>query len=342
MTAPKCNGCGVDLTSETDSEAHIFPNALGGRLAPKGLICRECNTLLDRLADNPLIKAFGPWPTLIDVPRHRGSNPPVDIETTGGQRIRVEANGTRTRSDLVYDVDPVVGGHKVEIGAYNWKVARQLIKKAAKQFPQLDPAKAEAHTRQVKIPPTDLWRIRTNFAPTNVFPAAFAAFWLFFLHRIGQTLTSWDRALEVIQDVKERCTFRYLPDGLPGLIGPDIPVSHKLVLRTVPATGELIGYCEVLGTVRVGGLLGKGQKGVELEYIYVADVFAKAERSAEFRIEPAKFEATNWKTVGIGSNDVNALKTSLEKAQAPLQAIWERREAELTAQENEEAGKTNQ
>jgi HNH endonuclease len=57
-----CSGCGLHrLTPEWNSVAHIFPNALGGRLAPGGLICRECNTLLNVLADNPLIQAFGPW-----------------------------------------------------------------------------------------------------------------------------------------------------------------------------------------------------------------------------------------------------------------------------------------
>jgi len=102
MPTPSCRGCGQPLTPELNSDAHIFPNALGGRLAPGDLICRECNSLLDRLADNPLIKAFGPWPTLIDVPRQRGSNPAVEVETTGGRRVRVEADGSRTLAKVVY------------------------------------------------------------------------------------------------------------------------------------------------------------------------------------------------------------------------------------------------
>ena len=46
-----CQGCGEALTGENDSEAHIIPNALGGRLKPKGIICQTCNTKLDALAD---------------------------------------------------------------------------------------------------------------------------------------------------------------------------------------------------------------------------------------------------------------------------------------------------
>jgi hypothetical protein len=151
-----------------------------GRLAPSGLICRECNTLLNDLADNPLVKAFGAWPTLVNLPRQNGKHPPATVETTGGQRIRVEADGTRSLDAVVYDVQEVEGGHAVELGASNWKVVKQLINKAAKDFPQLDPEQARAHAREVKIPPVDQWRVRTNFAPENVFPAAFGAFWLFF------------------------------------------------------------------------------------------------------------------------------------------------------------------
>jgi hypothetical protein len=289
--------------------------------------------LLDRLADNPLIKAFGPWPTLIDVPRQRGSNPAVEVETTGGQRIRVEPDGSRSLAEVVYDVQPIEGGHAVSLGANNWKVVNQLIQRAAKQFPQLDPKDAKTHTQTVQLPPNDLWRVRTNFASANVFPAAFAAFWLFFLHKTGEVLAPWDRALEVLESVRQRCTFRYLPDGLSGLSGPDIPISHKIVLRTVPRTGQLIGYFEVLGVLRVGGLVGQGVPGSTLEHLYVADVFGKIERSQDYSIDPATFDATDWKAVGVDCNDVQALQLRLQHAQAPLHEIWQKREAELTARD---------
>jgi HNH endonuclease len=59
IKSANCRGCGVPLTDTNDSEAHIIPNALGGRLKPKCIICRECNTQLDRIADNALVQAFG-------------------------------------------------------------------------------------------------------------------------------------------------------------------------------------------------------------------------------------------------------------------------------------------
>ena len=120
---------------------------------------------------------------------------------------------------------------------------------------------------------------------------------------------------------------------MPGLIGPTFPIAHKIVLRTVPATGELIGYFEVLGALRIGGLIADGPPNIRLENIYVADVFGKTDRSAEYSIDSAKFDATDWKTVGLNIGDRDALTAYVTEAQKPLKALWQKREAELTAAE---------
>jgi hypothetical protein len=120
-------------------------------------------------------------------------------------------------------------------------------------------------------------------------------------------------------------TFRYLPDGLPGLTGPEVPFSHRIVLRTVPATGELIGYIEILGTLRIGGVLAVGDPGQELEHIYVADPYGRADRSTDFSINGEEFDAVNWRTVGVGPSDIAGVQSYITAAQAPLQKRWEER-----------------
>ena len=104
---PTCRGCGESLNSENDSEAHVIPNALGGRLKPKGIICRTCNTELDDAADNALVAAFGAWPTLLDIPRDRGANPPKVTGTRGGSRVRLQPDGSSRAIDVKYEVRPV-------------------------------------------------------------------------------------------------------------------------------------------------------------------------------------------------------------------------------------------
>jgi len=86
-----------------------------------------------------------------------------------------------------------------------------------------------------------------------------------------------------------------------------------------------IGYFEILGTLRVGGIVAQGPDGSTLEHIYVADVFGKSDRSNEFSIDSSIFEATDWKAVGLARASITELCSYFEKAQAPLQSCWERR-----------------
>jgi hypothetical protein len=67
-----CKGCGLPLTPENDSDAHMIPKTLGGRLAPLGIICQTCNTKLNEAPDFELIDAFGAWPTLLAEAAHCG------------------------------------------------------------------------------------------------------------------------------------------------------------------------------------------------------------------------------------------------------------------------------
>lgn len=124
MPANHCCGCGDPPTEANDSAAHIIPNALGGRLDPTGIVCRTCNTLLDTLADNALVEAFGDWPTLLDIPRQRGKNPPKLMQTLNGHRVRMNADGTSTRTDVRNDVEEIPEGHLVQIAGLRRHVQR--------------------------------------------------------------------------------------------------------------------------------------------------------------------------------------------------------------------------
>ena len=110
-----CKGCDVVFTPENDSNAYMIPKALGGRLAPRGILCRTYNTELNDVADLALIKAFGAWPTLLDISRE-GANPPKTVETREGHRVRIQGDGKLTRTDVVFDVKEVEG-HHVTLGA---------------------------------------------------------------------------------------------------------------------------------------------------------------------------------------------------------------------------------
>lgn len=307
VAKPRCRGCNDQLTPENDSAAHIIPKALGGRLAPKGLICRKCNTALDAAADNALINAFGAWPTLLDIPR-QGSNPSKQVETREGYKVRLESDGSMTRTDVKYAATVVPEGQKIEIAAGDMKTFRQLLKRAAKNCPQFDVCLAEKNAKTLSLDPSSEIKMTLDFRPSAVFGGVITAIWLFLIKRTGRAFMDWNRLLQCIKDMQTHGgKFRYFTDGLPGLRGPPIDLGHKLIVRSVPSTGELIAYVEILGVLRVGGIFAKSSKpGYKIEQIYAYDLVHERERSGEFSIDPLEFEPQDWNTIGLGPNEEGA------------------------------------
>jgi hypothetical protein len=308
--ATKCGCCGLDLTTANDSEAHFIPNALGGRLKSKGLICQTCNTELDTVADNALVKAFGDWPTLLDIPRERGDNPPKLIETRDGKRVRLERDGSMIRVDVTYDVSQIEDGQKVQIAAGDMRTFRHLLKRAEKQFSRFDAKIAEQHALTVGIQDDDELKMGLDFSPQAAFGGIVTAIWIYLLKTTGRAFMDRQRLLDAITTVQAHGgTFRYLIGGLPGLKGPLVPLGHKIIVRSVPTTGQLIAYVEILGMLKVGGIFAEAKGPVDLvEHIYAYDVLEERDLSDKFSIDATEFERENWITVGFGIADVNILK----------------------------------
>jgi hypothetical protein len=185
------------------------------------------------------------------------------------------------------------------------------------------------------MPDGDELKLRVDFSPQAVFGAVVAMTWLYLIHTTGHAFMSFDALLACIKKVQATGgTFRYLIDGLPGLRGPSIDLGHKLVVRSVDASGELIAYVEILGVFKIGGVFARGTPGTSLEHIYVYDVAGKADRSSEFSIDHATFDAVDWRTTSLGTADAKALKDHFEKVLTALAEIYYRQRtlAAATAQ----------
>lgn len=73
----KCYICCEELTKDNDSVEHIIPNAIGGKLKSKELICKKCNSKLGYSMDNELAEQLEFFCNFLNIDRERGK--PNDI-----------------------------------------------------------------------------------------------------------------------------------------------------------------------------------------------------------------------------------------------------------------------
>jgi hypothetical protein len=298
------------LNDSNNSEAHIIPNALGGRLKPKGILCRTCNGELGSLADNALFEAFGAWPTLLDLPRDHGSNAPKSVVSESGRNVRVTANGPYTATDVRYDKTALGdGATRFEIDAPNGKIARQKIQQLVKEFPQVDAAEAERNAKEVSLPADERINAAINLHPAALLGGVAAAIWLHSIYATGAAALNWSGIKEyIVQSQQGRGPWRHYVDGLPGLVGPDVPFGHRVLFRSVPSTGQLIAYVEVLGVLRIGGVYGMGIRGAPpVEHFYIYDLDARRDRSSEFHVDAATFDGKDWASFGVPPFELDSL-----------------------------------
>ena len=78
------------------------------------------------------------------------------------------------------------------------------------------------------------------------------------------------------------------------------------MLRSVPRTGDLIAYVEIMGILRIGGVYGKAKPGPAalIEHLYVYDLDAQRDRTA---INRSVFKARDWAIEGLAPSERAAL-----------------------------------
>lgn len=90
-----CYICGKEINKENQSEEHIIPNAIGGKLRDKNLICEICNNQTFHDIDTALANQLNVITCLLNPKRDR-KGVKISIEGTiadSGELIYLEAGG---------------------------------------------------------------------------------------------------------------------------------------------------------------------------------------------------------------------------------------------------------
>lgn len=128
----KCYLCGCELANKNESLEHIVPNALGGKLKSKALLCKKCNNNTGNLEEH-LCNSLVFFISALEVKRERGKIPTIRKETESGRKIFLDA-GLKPRIQTEFELK---NGY-INLSAPNEEKAKQIILGLKKKYPKID------------------------------------------------------------------------------------------------------------------------------------------------------------------------------------------------------------
>lgn len=171
---PRCIATGAILTEENDSEAHVIPNAIGGRLKPTGVLSRQGNTMIGDLIEAPFLKNYHQIIALLRAKRQRGEHPNFQVEAPDGKIYLIKPDGSLTPGKPEYHAEPHGDGEKVQVVARTMEEMKTMLGRVKKKYPHFDIEKALQHAKSTTTP-SPKFKFQLSVGPNVLFPMAFAA-----------------------------------------------------------------------------------------------------------------------------------------------------------------------
>ena len=285
---PRCLITGDVLTAENDSRAHIIPSALGGRLKPYGVLCRQANTDLGDTVDQLLIDALYPIMAQLDGSRDRGKNQPIDMEDAQGRRYRVEFGQAIQLAGPEYRETEEPDRTVISVQARTMKEMRTLLGRVRAKVPGFDVEDAMGHAQVVRSwPPGDgMLRTQLEIGPRRTFPALFVGASVFAASRRLSPhpgLRGYVAAFDLEQPTPPPDTFNFYSER-PWATAPG-EVTHKVVLIGDPARGRSLVFFELFNILEIAVTLPFGGSEVRVE-TYAVDVLTGEEVPVHVDLPP--------------------------------------------------------
>jgi len=267
MTSAECALCDSQITTENDTREHIIPNAIGGRKKLTGFICKDCNNKSGDDWDSDLAKQLNPLSLFFGISRERGNASPQVFETTGGDKLQLNAEGSMNIAKPEYKETPLETGVTINISARSMREAKQMLKGIKRKYPQvnLDELIASAEIKSSYCP--DMLQFNLSFggqkAGRSIVKSALAL-----AVESGVNPKSCEHAREYLLNEDGSACFGYYyekdlianrPEGIP---------LHCVCVKGDPSTKQLLGYVEFFGVQRMVMCLSSLYEGDEFTNCY--------------------------------------------------------------------------
>jgi len=259
LTERRCILLDVPLTAANDSEAHIIPSALGGRLKPRGILSDAANGELNDKFDLPLVSALAPFMALLGGSRDRGENQPIEMTDRAGNKYRVVFGKPLQPAQPEFSKNEISSGMVTyQISARTFKETRTLFGRIKKDHPNFDieAAMQRAAVRQWYL--DEMIGHRVQIGPIVTFPAAFVMASVYAAHHRLAAYPSFRGYVQGFDPDAPSLppdTFYWSPPQQWVRADGDTEVSHILALISDAKRRQALFYAELFNLLGVAVVL---------------------------------------------------------------------------------------
>ena len=131
----RCVICGVEIDKRNDTEEHVIPNSIGGRIKVTGFICSDCNSKSGARWDAELARQLNPLCLFFRVKRERGKPPSQRFTLDDGKEILLHHDGNFSPAKPLIEKSTSGKQVKIRIQARTFSEYKKLLRGLKRKYP---------------------------------------------------------------------------------------------------------------------------------------------------------------------------------------------------------------
>lgn len=250
MSLNECALCNTLITETNNTKEHIVPNSIGGRKKITGFICNSCNNKSGDNWDSELAKQLNPLSLFFGISRERGDVPSQIFETTGGDRLRLNAEGSMGLEKPEYKEFPVDTGLQINIKARTLEEAKKMLAGVKRKYPQVDIDVLLENLKINSFYSPDMLKFNLCFggqdAGRSLVKSALAV-----AVNSGINPKDCEQALNYLKNENGEACFGYYYQRDLVVNRPSDTIFHCVAVQGNPETKQILGYVEFYSVQRM-------------------------------------------------------------------------------------------
>lgn len=268
----ECYYCNDPLTIENESIEHIIPNAIGGRLKSKELLCKKCNSSLGEKYDSELCNSLSTISGFLDIRREKGENPTIkNVKSESGEKYNLIKGRHPEMASPVVELDK--DNNTIHIGARNEKELKEIIRGLKRKYPNLDDTDLEKKFIRQKYYMDEALTMTMQVGSNNFLKSVIKIAINYFLFKTGDNKAIAQR-IEDLKSDKEigvEIIWHYYANESVNYISSE-EISHSIYIKGSKENKYLLAFVELFSSYAFVVSLNTNYLGDDVAFSYTYDV----------------------------------------------------------------------